>query len=124
MDNAEVHSYITLTDANFNTEVESFAGVTVVDFWAEWCTPCRAIAPLIEALSKKYADNKQVKIGKLDTDSNPNVSMTYQIMSIPTVKFYVGGKLVDELNGYMGPATGVMLQDKLAAALGKLPAAA
>ena len=69
----------------------------VIDFWAEWCGPCRAIGPVIEELSKEY-DGK-VNVGKLNVDNNPTVSMNYGITSIPAILFIKGGQVVDKLVG-------------------------
>ena len=85
------------TDANFQTEVLDSDKLSVIDFWAEWCGPCRAIGPVIEELSKEY-DGK-VKIGKVNVDHNPNVSMNYGITSIPAILFIKGGKVVDKQIG-------------------------
>ena len=85
------------TDANFKTEVLDSDKLTVIDFWAEWCGPCRAIGPVIEELAKEY-DGK-VNIGKVNVDHNPEVSMTYGITSIPAILFVKGGKVVDKLVG-------------------------
>jgi thioredoxin 1 len=71
--------------------------LTVIDFWAEWCGPCRAIGPVVEELAKEY-DGK-VKIGKVNVDHNPNVSMNYGITSIPAILFIKGGKVVDKQIG-------------------------
>jgi len=84
-------------DANFQTDVLSSDKLTVVDFWAEWCGPCRAIGPVIEELSKEY-DGK-VNVGKLNVDNNPQVSMNYGITSIPAILFIKGGEVVDKLVG-------------------------
>lgn len=84
-------------DANFQSDVLSSDKLTVVDFWAEWCGPCRAIGPVIEELSKEY-DGK-VNVGKLNVDHNPEVSMNYGITSIPAILFIKGGKVVDKLVG-------------------------
>ena len=80
------------TDSNFQTEVLSSDKLTVVDFWAEWCGPCRAIGPVIEELSKEYA-------GKVNVDENPQVSMNYGITSIPAILFIKNGQVVDKLVG-------------------------
>ena len=85
------------TDANFDAEVIKAEKLTVVDFWAPWCGPCLAIGPTIEALANEY-DGK-VKVGKLNVDENPNVSMEYGITSIPCVLFIKGGQVVDKQLG-------------------------
>lgn len=86
-----------LTDANFQTTVLDSDKLTVVDFWAEWCGPCRAIGPVIEELAKEY-DGK-VNIGKVNVDNNPNVSVNYGITSIPAILFIKGGQVVDKQIG-------------------------
>lgn len=85
------------TDANFQKEVLESEKLNVIDFWAEWCGPCRAIGPVIEELSKEYEG--KVKIGKVNVDHNPNVSMDYGITSIPAILFIKGGKVVDKQIG-------------------------
>jgi len=90
-------------DANFQTEVLDSDKLTVVDFWAEWCGPCRAIGPVIEELSKEY-DGK-VNIGKVNVDVNPQISMDYGITSIPAILFIKDGKVVDKLIGAQPKAT-------------------
>lgn len=85
------------TDATFKTEVLDSDKLSVIDFWAEWCGPCRAIGPVIEELSKEY--NGKVNIGKVNVDTNPQVSMNYGITSIPAILFVKGGKVVDKLVG-------------------------
>ena len=77
------------TDSNFQTDVLASDKLTVVDFWAEWCGPCRAIGPVIEELSKEY-DGK-VNVGKVNVDVNPQVSMNYGITSIPAILFIKNG---------------------------------
>jgi thioredoxin 1 len=85
------------TDSNFQTEVLSSDKLTVVDFWAEWCGPCRAIGPVIEELSKEYQG--KVNVGKVNVDENPQVSMNYGITSIPAILFIKNGQVVDKLVG-------------------------
>ncbi len=85
------------TDSNFQNSVLESDKLTVVDFWAEWCGPCRAIGPVIEDLSKEY--NGKVNIGKVNVDNNPNVSMNYGITSIPAILFIKGGKVIDKQIG-------------------------
>jgi len=96
------------TDANFETHVLQSDQLTVVDFWAEWCGPCRAIGPVIEELSKQY--NGKVKIGKLNIDHNPDVGINYGITSIPAILFIKGGKVVDK---QMGAAPKSVLEKKI-----------
>ncbi|HMT75199.1 MAG TPA: thioredoxin [Chitinophagaceae bacterium] len=85
------------TDANFQSDVLGSDKLTVVDFWAEWCGPCRAIGPVIEALSTEYEG--KVNVGKLNVDNNSNVPSQYGITSIPAVLFFKNGQVVDKLVG-------------------------
>ena len=85
------------TDSNFQTEVLSSNKLSVIDFWAEWCGPCRAIGPIVEELSKEYSG--KVNVGKVNVDHNPQLSMNYGITSIPAILFVKGGKVVDKLVG-------------------------
>ncbi|HVB02211.1 MAG TPA: thioredoxin [Chitinophagaceae bacterium] len=101
-----------LTDNNFQQEVISSKQLNVVDFWAEWCTPCRAIGPVIEELSKEYAG--KVKVGKVNVDHNPEVSMNYGITSIPAILFIKDGKVVDK---HIGTAPKSFLEKKIQAHL-------
>ena len=84
-------------DANFQAEVLDSDKLAVVDFWAEWCGPCRAIGPVVEELSREY--DGRVNVGKVNVDHNPQLSMNYGITSIPAILFIKGGKVVDKLVG-------------------------
>lgn len=77
---------LTLTDGNFKEVVIDSDKLSVVDFWAEWCGPCRAIGPIIEDLAKEYEG--RVNVGKVNVDENPQVSMNYGITSIPAILFF------------------------------------
>lgn len=85
------------TDSNFEAEVLSSDQPVLVDFWAEWCMPCRMLSPTIEKLAKDYAG--KVKVGKLDTDANREVSMKYGISAIPTVILFKGGQVSQKFVG-------------------------
>ena len=85
------------TDSNFKEKVLDSNKLSVIDFWAEWCGPCRAIGPVIEELATEY-DGK-VNIGKVNVDHNPQISMDYGITSIPAILFVKGGQVVDKLVG-------------------------
>ncbi len=86
------------TDDNFDAEVLQSDKLTVVDFWATWCGPCRLLAPTIEALADEYKD-ANVQIGKVDVDSNPGIAMKYGVRNIPTVLFIKGGEVIDKTVG-------------------------
>src|SRR5687768_15105144 len=88
----------TVTDQNFNAEVVEAEGLSIVDFWAAWCGPCRMIAPIVEQLANDYAD-QGLRVGKLDVDQNPAIASHYGVRSIPTVLFFKGGELVDRVIG-------------------------
>ncbi len=88
---------VTITDDNFQTEVLGSDVPVLVDFWATWCGPCRAIAPSIEELAKEYKG--RVKIGKMDIDAHPGVPQKYSIMSIPTLILFKGGQVADQVIG-------------------------
>ena len=96
-DNANV---LTMTDGNFNEEVEQAGDLTMIDFWAAWCGPCRIIAPVVEQLADEYA-GKGLRVGKLDVDQNPSTAARYGVRSIPTVLFFKDGEVVDRLVGAM-----------------------
>ncbi len=89
--------YVLLNDSNFEQEVINSDVPVLVDFWAEWCAPCRLIAPLVEQLSEEYQG--KLKVGKLDVDNNPQVSMKYSIRSIPTLLIFKNGEPVEQIIG-------------------------
>jgi thioredoxin 1 len=88
---------VEVTDSNFQTEVLGSKIPVLVDFWATWCAPCRAIAPHVEALAKDY-DGK-VRVGKCDIDSNSEVATQYDIRSIPTLLVFKDGKVAGQVVG-------------------------
>lgn len=98
------------TDLNFKTEVEDSALPTLVDFWAPWCGPCRALAPTIEELAGIYAG--RIKILKLNTDENPDTAIRLGIKSIPTVLLFKNGRVVEQLVGNMPKRTFIDMLDK------------
>lgn len=85
----------TLTDSNFDQETRD--GVTLVDFWAEWCGPCRRIAPIVEQLAGEYEG--RASIAKLNVDENPNIPGRFMIRGIPTLLLFKNGQLADTLVG-------------------------
>lgn len=98
-----------ITDSNFQQEVLDKEGVAVLDFWAEWCGPCRMIAPIIEKLSSEY-DGKAL-IGKVNVDHNPEIAMKYGIRSIPTILIMKNGEVVNKHVGYTTQANLTQLID-------------
>ncbi len=94
------------TDTNFEESVLNAEGVTVVDFWAQWCGPCRAIGPVIEELSSTYEGKAQ--IGKVDVDDNPELSQKYGIRSIPTILILKDGEVMETIVG--APSKGTLVE--------------
>lgn len=93
-----------ITDANFSEIVEnSDKTITLVDFWAEWCGPCRLVGPVVEKLAGDF-DGKAT-IGKVDVDANPETAVKFGIRSIPTLLFFQDGKMVDRVVGAVPEAT-------------------
>lgn len=88
---------VEVTDQSFESEVLQSDVPVVLDFWAEWCAPCRAIAPIVKELADQYGD--KVKIAKMNIDENPNSPAKYQVRAIPTVLAFRNGEVVEMLQG-------------------------
>ncbi|MFN4293559.1 MAG: thioredoxin [Thermoflexales bacterium] len=89
---------VVLTDATFEEMVEKSKGVMLVDFWAEWCGPCKMIAPIVEQIAEENAG--KLTVGKLDVDANGETAMKFGVMSIPTLILFKDGEPVERLVGY------------------------
>jgi thioredoxin 1 len=87
----------TVTDATFATDVLQSTKPVLVDFWAEWCGPCKMVAPVLEEIAGEHGEKLQIV--KVNIDENPNVARDYQIMSIPTMAVFQGGQLVKSIVG-------------------------
>jgi len=99
---------VVVQDATFKAEVLDSATPVLVDFWATWCAPCRAIAPSLEELATQYKG--QLKIAKVDVDENQEIAQTYGIRSIPTLLMFKGGQVVEQL---VGAAPKAKLEDSI-----------
>jgi thioredoxin 1 len=94
---AKEESLIHLTDTNFDEEVLKSEKPVLVDFWAPWCGPCKAIGPVVEELAAAYRD--RVKVAKINIDENPKTATVYGVMSIPTLMLFKGGSVMEKLVG-------------------------
>ena len=97
---ANITNITTLTDTNFNEEVKGSAEPILVDFWAEWCGPCKMIAPILEEIASEHAG--KVRIGKLNVDDAPSTAQQFQVMSIPTLILFKDGEPQKRLVGARG----------------------
>lgn len=88
---------LTLTDDSFEQEIDQGEGLAVVDFWAAWCAPCRAVGPVIESIADDYAG--KVKVGKVDVDSNRRITERFNVRSIPSILYFKDGALVETVVG-------------------------
>ncbi|HWO89571.1 MAG TPA: thioredoxin [Gemmatimonadales bacterium] len=89
---------VAASDDTFQSEVEQYAGLAVVDFWAEWCGPCKIIAPVLDQMADQYGA-RGLKVVKVDVDANQATAMRFNVRSIPTLMFFKGGKHVDTVVG-------------------------
>jgi thioredoxin 1 len=92
-----------VTDSNFDQDVLKSETLVLVDFWATWCGPCRAIAPIVEELAKDYQG--RVKVGKMDVDHNSATPMRYGVRGIPTLLVFKGGQVKEQIVGYVPKET-------------------
>lgn len=99
---------ILLSEQNWETEITNSDLPVVVDFWAEWCAPCRMMAPILEEIKREYQG--KIKVGKLNVDENSTIAGQYRIMGIPTLLFFRSGKIVDKVVGIVSRKT---LDDKI-----------
>ena len=93
---------VVVTDAEFDSTVLQSEKPVVLDFWAEWCQPCKMLAPTVEEIAGEYED--KVKVGKLNVDDNPSTATKYGIRGIPTLLFFKGGKVVQQVKGVKSKA--------------------
>lgn len=91
---------VAVTDDSFEVEIEKHEGLVVVDFWAAWCGPCRAIGPILDQLAVEYAG--KAKVAKVDVDANMKTASRFNVRSIPTILFFKDGKVVDTVIGAFG----------------------
>ena len=94
---------VELTDATFDQEVLKSEQPVLVDFWAVWCGPCKAIGPIVETVAEKYAD--ELKVGKVNVDQNSGTPSRYGIRGIPALLFFKDGKIVDQVVGFVPQET-------------------
>ncbi|MGW4715154.1 thioredoxin [Nocardia sp. NPDC004260] len=99
---SESANMVTVTDASFADDVLLSDKPVLVDFWADWCGPCKMVAPVLEEIAGAHAD--KLTVAKLDVDANPSTARDYQILSLPTMMLFRGGKPVKQIVGAKGKA--------------------
>ena len=114
-----VQSIVELSDANFDQEVLKSEQPVLVDFWAAWCGPCKALAPTVDEVATQYAG--KLKVAKMDVDRNQATPMRYGIRGIPALLLFKGGKVADQIVGYVPKDT---IDRSLSRVLAEAPAAA
>jgi len=107
-------SIVELNETNFEAEVLKSAQPVLVDFWAEWCGPCKMIAPVLEEIATEQAG--RAKVAKVNVDENPGLAAQYQIQSIPTLLYFAGGEMRDKSVGVQGKKTICLKLEALAVA--------
>ena len=95
---AETGKIVEITDQNFTEEVDNQTGLSMVDFWAAWCGPCRLVAPIVEKLAEDYAE-EGLRVGKLDVDQNQEIASRFGVRSIPTLLIFRNGEKVGDVVG-------------------------
>ncbi len=101
---------LTFTDSSFDTDVINSEVPVLVDFWAEWCGPCKMMAPTVDQIASEYAG--KLKVGKVDVDENGGTAMRYNIRGIPTLLLFKGGRVIDQRVGAVGKSEVVRMLER------------